>query len=1292
MRVRGALQAAALLASALWATPLLAKNDEPAFKATKVDHRPTFLNYFPESDIILYQDMTDNNVYRSDDGGETWGAVKDVPDGKAYVLLMHEHDPKRAYIVTQGTEHYRTADRGKSWQKFKSIAEPDFERPDILQFHAGDPDRIIFNGLKCKGIMCELATTYTTDGFDTEAKDLRSDASGCWWAKSSDLFDTKDEDLNKNRILCIVLGEFSFDKQDRRLLISDNFFKPDSSGKIQEFEPNLDGDKAVRGVVNVAVVKRYLLVASTSANTDEMALFVTTDTKKWQRAMFPATHDSHDHRVLQEAYTVLESTNYSIQVDVMTGHPSNPMGVMFTSNYDGTYFTENIEHTNRNPQGHVDFEKITGIQGIFLVNKVDNWEKVDKKSSAKKEVVSEITFDDGRTFEAIHAGKEKIHLHSVTDLNNVGRVFSSPAPGLVMANGNTGDYLKDYWKDANLYVSDDAGRTWSKALDGPHKYEFGDQGSILLAVKDSQEEDVDKISYSLDHGQNWKDVSLPDDLKIKPYILTTTQDSTTLKFILIGKAKKSYHIISIDFEGLHESKCKDEDMEDWSARVDDDGKPTCIMGHTQSYRRRKKNSECFLKQEFKHAVPTTKECDCTDVDFECDYNFVREDGKCVSKGPIAAPEKACRDKKPDDTFMGTSGYRKIPGNTCKSTKETDEKYKEIEHKCSEIIGAPSAPATGKLKQTENKKFGEGIGWEKHYLSRGESSTEDDETIVMRPWKSNEKPGPIYISHDHGESWLQPKALEDDKIEYIIPHAYVKDMVFFITDGKKVIYTTDRGHHFHSFKAPLKLSNNDLPLIFHPDKKDWLMWVGVTDDDDDDAYRAVSYSKDRGDHWETRVRYAGKCEFTGANAYKFPDRKVTQIVCTKREKDSSSSDHNPFVLFSTDDWFDNTKELLKDVKDFATMSEFIVAATEDSEKETLVAYASLDGSNFAEAKFPHGFEVSHQHAYTVLDSSTHAVNLFVVTDIREDHILGTILKSNSNGTSYVVSVRDVNANRAFYVDYEKMLGLEGVALVNVVTNPEEKGSAPKKLRTKITHNDGSMWAYLTPPVKDELGDFPCKSSTGTEKCALHIHGFSERSDHSKTHSIEGAVGFMFGWGNVGEYLTPQNEADTFMTSDAGITWKRVKKGLWTWAFGDQGSIIVLAQTQYSEEKSNVIFYSVDQGETWQEHKFSEEKVQVMDITTLHSGNSRKFLLWCKDGDKLFTVTLDFTGFSDHQCKAEAGDYDIWSPSHPLQETDCLFGHKTLYQRKKPGKTCFNDFRMQPVYERQNCSCTRADFEW
>lgn len=69
--------------------------------------------------------------------------------------------------------------------------------------------------------------------------------------------------------------------------------------------------------------------------------------------------------------------------------------------------------------------------------------------------------------------------------------------------------------------------------------------------------------------------------------------------------------------------------------------------------------------------------------------------------------------------------------------------------------------------------------------------------------------------------------------------------------------------------------------------------------------------------------------------------------------------------------------------------------------------------------------------------------------------GNILKSNSNGTYFGVAIENVNRDDRGYVDFEKMIGLDGIALVNVVANPSEAVlSGHKFIQSRITHNDGA----------------------------------------------------------------------------------------------------------------------------------------------------------------------------------------------------------------------------------------------
>jgi hypothetical protein len=107
--------------------------------------------------------------------------------------------------------------------------------------------------------------------------------------------------------------------------------------------------------------------------------------------------------------------------------------------------------------------------------------------------------------------------------------------------------------------------------------------------------------------------------------------------------------------------------------------------------------------------------------------------------------------------------------------------------------------------------------------------------------------------------------------------------------------------------------------------------------------------------------------------------------------------------------------------------------------------------------------------------------------------GTILKSNSNGTYFGPSLDYVNRNYVGYVDFEKLVGLDGIAIVNVVKDPGKAVlTGFKELKTMITHNDGGSWAAVTPPKKDSLGnDYKCKEVVSILSLSLaRSHHFRE----------------------------------------------------------------------------------------------------------------------------------------------------------------------------------------------------------
>lgn len=103
----------------------------------------------------MFQDWETNTVQRSSDAGATWKEISGGPvAGKEWNMYMHPRDNKRAYVLSEGSSHWMTSDRGETWEKFVTDAPPSAWRP-AFNFHGSDPNRIIFNGQDCSGLLCE---------------------------------------------------------------------------------------------------------------------------------------------------------------------------------------------------------------------------------------------------------------------------------------------------------------------------------------------------------------------------------------------------------------------------------------------------------------------------------------------------------------------------------------------------------------------------------------------------------------------------------------------------------------------------------------------------------------------------------------------------------------------------------------------------------------------------------------------------------------------------------------------------------------------------------------------------------------------------------------------------------------------------------------------------------------------------------------------------------------------------------------------------------------------------------
>lgn len=1267
----------------------LAMAQDPQMSISYFDNLPGRLFFFEDTPTAVYHDTVDGDVYITQDEGKTWERASGIPSGEALMVFAHPFDTRYAFVLTTGTTHYRTEDRGKTWRSF-SVPSPPAFTPYPLSFHS-DPAKwgyILYQGTECSlsgwEKTCTDVTYYTTDGFSSDAKELLTDTTRCQFAHSSKDFK---HDAHPDLVYCVGFDSSSTGAShsisSSRLYSSTDFFRTTSL-------ETLGMGRGAKGVVALAIVSKFAVVAlkDLSPGADgAMMLYVTVDTKEWAKAQFPHASQA---RLRENAYTIVESTVHSLAVDVLSQN-KGAIGTLFVSNSNGTYFVESLPDTNRNAAGYVDYENVYGIEGVGIANTVSNPLDVERKGQPKK-LRSMITLNDGSSWASLRAPSRDVdghdvscnpndeescslHLYSVTNPHNFGRVFSSPAPGFVIGVGSIGRQLAPY-EDCDTFMSTDAGLTWNMIQRNAHIYEFGDSGGIILLVDD--EGPTDTVLYTLDFGKSWKSYNLG--MSVRARGLTSVSDATSQKFMLLVQISRQeqkpgqgrYGIIHLDFTGLRSRKCGDDDFEQWYARAKPETE--CLLGVKQWYKRRRADADCYVGDKFIDPVIHDEPCPCEDHDYECDYNYVRSGDQCIPSGLERIPSNVCTSGRPDETYMGSSGYRLIAGDKCDKGRGL-RKDEPVSKPCSQ-----AQPAEGEVTSQIHDFPADVVQYE---------FFKESSTILVRLSDHT-----IWQSSNEGLTWEQK--YPDERFLVFYMNTHTNDRAYLITDTSKYYYTTDGGRFWHEANAPSRPNTFRANVLSFQPRSDYLIWVGdVGCDGTGEQCRAeAQYTRDHGRRWQFIDDYVVNCAWARDEELKID---MTQILCEsylhKEGSQRMFGRSNPLQLISGWDYYGKKTKLFDHVVGFTKFSEFLIVAEYLPQRNALDLQVSLDGRTFAEGQFPPGMH-PNTHAYTVLESSTDAIFLHMTMSEHPHPYWGNILKSNSNGTYFGLSIENVNRDQYGFVDFEKFSGLDGIALANIVANPAEAAlTGLKALQTRITHNDGGTWKPLTPPAADSLGQ---SYSCSTTKCALHIHGYTERTDARATYSSPAVVGVVMAVGNVGETLAPYTESDTFLSRDGGFTWQEVHKDAHLWEFGDSGAVILLVN---DEEPTDHVLFTTDEGLTWREHQFSKDKLRIKAIVTVPEDTSRKFMLIGyrpQSSASSAIVHIDFTSLTHRQCELKEDnpghdDFELWSPSEERQEI-CLFGRQTLYHRRKRDANCVVG-KLPKVEEKivRNCACTEEDFE-
>ncbi|RCI03384.1 vacuolar protein sorting/targeting protein PEP1, partial [Rhizopus stolonifer] len=1220
---------------------------------TGFERTPNKFFYFKDSQVILWLDSTSHTLYRSENQGKQWNKVNDIAQDEASFLYEHPFDNNRAYVLGKSRRHWKTTDKGKTWQEFSTPVEPAAVSPH-LSFHADRPSYILFNGFRCK--------------------------LGSW--TGVDCHEEFDNAPTKE-IMCVESPQktgftSTLNPDELRLIQTEDFFRTE---KVVDFNTG----KEIKGVIAVSTINRYIVaVVKPSPDKPDMVFYISLDGENWHEAVFPDGANLHE-----KSFTIIEGPGPALMVDVLGGG-TNQFGSMYKSNSNGTYFVKSLEHTNRNGMGYIDFERIQGVEGILIANVIVNPKDVESQS-ASKDVRTRMSFDDGASWKELTNVKDmngnamrcnerdcSLHLHSVTSNHNYGQVSSAEsAIGVMMGVGNYGSSLLEY-DECDTFLSTDYGLTWKMIREGAHKYEFGDQGTLLIIVDD--EKDTDHIWWSKDRGETWEKLDLG--ISIRARMLTTDPESSSRNFLLVGSSVRSssdtkVQAIQLDFASIFSRQCElntsDEsrsDFEKFVARDITDG-PDCLMGHEQIFYRRKANSQCYVGREYQDPVVELKDCACTRADYECDYNFLRNpDGSCTRIGPDHIPNHLCKSQ--DDTYPASSGYRLIPGNTCvlgNNTPLDEPKMRKCSENTADAIRRPvpgdiSAKPSSDAIYSNMVVFDEEI--EQFIYFR------DSEAVLVRLQN-----GELWRSGNQGTKW--ESVLKGNRVTNVVLHEFDNNRAYaFLEDG--IHLTEDQGTNWHTIKlpiAPSRQSNN--VLDFHPQERDWLLFVGQTNDPE--PHSEAFISRDHGRSWKSLDMYVEKCIFGRDSKYEI--EKET-IFCSAHDKKQIGENVR---LVRTTDWGNSVETYFDHVVEFFVVEDFMAVAT--SNRGDLTLFVSINGKTFAEAQFPPD-QYINRNTFTVLQSTTHAILLNIFKSTGFGTAYGALYKSNENGTFYHLSLDNTNGDGTGFVDFEKFQSVDGIILANQVWNADELvgSGTSKKVRTMISWDDGGSWQALSPP-----NEFDCAS----KECSLNLHSRTDIHGPGAIFSSSGAPGLAMGVGNVGASLNAYTESDTFLTRDGGHTWTMIQQGEHLYEFGDQGSILVLVS---DETPTNELLYSWDQGETWHYYQFHEQKVRVTTLTTDPKSSTLKFIIIGHTRGlerSQVIITVDFSGTQQRKCvidknNIEKSDFERWIAKDDDGDDACLLGKKTAHWRRKKDRACVVGAQFQePEVVTENCECRDIDFE-
>lgn len=529
----------------------------------------------------------------------------------------------------------------------------------------------------------------------------------------------------------------------------------------------------------------------------------------------------------------------------------------------------------------------------------------------------------------------------------------------------------------------------------------------------------------------------------------------------------------------------------------------------------------------------------------------------------------------------------------------------------------------------------------------------------------------------------------------------KGINWFSDDCGKSIWALNTGKPIYDFS-------------FHPIKREWGLaasWTACSElaKEPCESYKELYVTKNLKD-WSLVAGYVVQFSWAQDTLEPYQQRRmpddriyVTYIPGATGNQSIKGWTHKVSMVRS-DDYFKTTVTLVPRGNKFILSSRYILVAQvieEDSSEVQLLTSNERNFELFFKAELP--IKRLSDHSYTLLDTSEESIFLFV-NHIGAKAPYGNVYISDTSGRRFAISLLRNSQGTDGTCDFDKVYGLEGIYIANVYekdmimddstsqprskSQKHNKSAADSQLlkRTQITFDKGSIWHSIPAPDNGAV----CEE----EECYLHLHSLSYRQ-YSPVYSTESAVGLVLGTGNVGKYLSMrEDEVNTYMSRDGGLTWSQVRKGSYIYEIGDHGALIVMADNR---QATDTVYYSWNEGKSWESLTFTSSPIEVENIIISPGAVAQSFLVLGSKAGKGVAVALDFSSLHEPQClgmedpDGRNSDYELWTPNDGRAGSKCLMGRTVSYVRRKQDAECYNGAEFERSNFKEPCTCTEDDYE-